>query len=191
MKPRFEDAPISVENERARILKMNNDAAPEVRERTAAHELAHHMYAKHLGVGSEGIELGYKVRKEGPGRTLLTKWIEEKMANGTFTKEDADNYLHVVLANGFGEEVVFDTHESDWSDFGDKDIVIENLRRQGKTSEKQQERFIQESRAQARQFFSKPEVVEQLRRAYKPLAEKHWRGRIGPVRIARYLEEGK
>jgi len=58
MKPNFEDAPISVWKEKARIAKVNNDTSLEDRQRTAAHELAHHMYAEHLRVESRGITLG-------------------------------------------------------------------------------------------------------------------------------------
>jgi len=170
------------------LLLIRNSRNPELRLR----ELEDYLYAEYLGLGCPVIELGYKFGKvdDSPGRTLLKDIMSEKNKSQTLTRQDQEHYLHATLANGFGEDVLFNTPESKWGDSGDQDLVKQNLEIMELTIQEQNS-FIQKSRAQARQFFSKPEVVEQLRRAYKPLAEKHWKGRIGPVRIARYLEEGK
>jgi hypothetical protein len=191
MKPHFEDAPISVWKEKARIAKVNNNTSLEDRQRTAAHELAHHIYAEHLGVESRGITLGYQMDKEDvAGLTHITEPMREKEIARTLTRREHENYVRAILANGFGEWAALSRQPDDWGDEGDEEIAIRHLKALNYSLQAATD-FINESREKAQQFFSDPQVIERIRSATPILASKHWgKGRVGREQINLYLEKG-
>jgi hypothetical protein len=169
--------------------KYRGENTSSVRERTAAHELAHHLYAQELELESDGIKLGPE--PDTPrviGRTLITEALKEKERAGTLVDADVYNAAHAYLANGFGEEAALGTPTHEWSDEGDIVLVKHLLRNRFAASDSQIETFISDSRAKAQKFFARPEVKSQIQRAYKPLAAKHWGRTVNPEQIRKYTE---
>lgn len=170
--------------------KYRGENTSSVRERAAAHELAHHLYAQELGLESRGIKLGIEPDQPGvKGRTLIKDALREKEQSGTLTDDDVYNAAHAYLANGFGEEAALGTEPHAWSDAGDIVLAKDLLRNNFRMSDSQIATFINDSRAQAQRFFARPEVKTQIQNAYKPLAAKHWGRTASPDQIAKYAEE--
>ena len=188
-------------------LKALNDSTPmDERLSSSAHELAHHMYANELGLDSRGITLERKLGKKWEGyrgETHVLDDLREDLRDKNdlgfpTTREDSEKVIHAALADGFGEEAARGTPKEKWGDKSDKDYAMWLLRRPSENgqpmyaTDADAEDFMNKSREQAKQYFSRPEVIEQLKRAYTPLAENHWnKGKVTPEQIDRYLKEGK
>jgi hypothetical protein len=166
----------------------NISASPQKRLESAAHELAHHMYAEHLDLKPNGITVGYREGAEdsSAGEADLATSLRGKVDDTTTM-----NYMRAVLANGFGEESVLGTPQKAWHCIQDLEMVAKHVKRLGWSLQQTQE-FFNEAYTQARDFFDDPTNKAQLAHAAKQVSSKHWAaGKVSPQTLKHYLKGGQ
>jgi hypothetical protein len=166
----------------------NISASPQKRLESAAHELAHHMYAEYLDLKPTGIIVGYREGADdsASGETDLVSSLSGKTDAATTM-----NYMRAVLANGFGEESVLGTQPEAWHNMKDLEIVAKHTKRLG-WSPQQTKTFLKETYTQARDFFGDPINKAQLAHAAKQVSNKHWAaGKVSPQTLKHYLKGGQ